>query len=143
MPPQTITVTLFVDTNKINIGNMDQSCNFGQDVTKISNCDYTVEAEPKDVIIWQATPMQTAPSTTDTVKIIAIWCQTDRPGNSKKTNVMGPFSRRSNTDLAVVSTVVGKHGETTEYKLFFQVNKNGVPHGIYFVDPKIAIKPRS
>ncbi|MDZ7607577.1 MAG: hypothetical protein U5K79_18760 [Cyclobacteriaceae bacterium] len=136
--PQTITITLYVDTQNITLANTDQYCNFGQDVTKISNCDYTVEAEPGDLIVWQAIPK---PATTDTVKILAIWGRTNRPDRRRSDYVMGEFIRNQDGDRSVAARVVGKQRQIQSYKLFFMVSKNGVPSGIYFIDPKIAIKP--
>jgi hypothetical protein len=138
--PQTITITLFVDTNNITLANVDQFCNFGQDVSKISNCDYTVEAEPGDIIVWQAIPKQ---PTTDTVKILAIWGRTNRPNQHRSDNVLGEYNRKQDGDRSVSARVVGKHRQMQSYKLFFMVSKNGVPSGIYYIDPKIAIKPKS
>ncbi len=131
--PETITITLNVDTRTINPSNLEEVCNFGQG-EGVSNEDYTVEARLGDIIVWQGVS-STAPDT-DEVQIKAI----NHEGGARvfSKNVLKDTRENPGIVMGVVSE--GKDGEEEKYKVQFRVLNDGEKRGGTFnIDPKIRI----
>jgi len=141
-------VTLNVDTQNINIDNIDDSCDFGQDKAKTKNKDYTTtlklkkaeEQQPEDAISWKGTPKAKGnePGSKDRVVVTAIWCNLNGEGE----NVLGDFTENSNKEISAFPKKVGLE----DYTLYFMVynwidEKTEKLRGVYFIDPKIVVNP--
>lgn len=139
-------VTLYVDTQNIQIDNIDDSCDFGQDKKTTPNKGYTtrlnlkdtIEPDPKYRIIWNGVPKAKGndPGSKDRVVVTAIWC--DLNGESK--NVLGNFKKNSKEEICGFPKKEG----TEKYTLYFMVynwidEKTEKLRGVYYIDPKIVV----
>jgi len=130
----TVTITLNVNTNQINVHNVDSESNFGQ-VSSITNENYTTNANAGDTVTWQGL---SSVSELDVVNITAInyegghnvFNQNNLPGNGLSPEKV----------IGVVQN--GMAGKTEVYTLFFTVYNNGTKRGGSFrIDPKLAVNP--
>jgi len=131
--PETITITLNVDTRTINPSNLDEVCNFGQG-EGISNADYTVDVRLGDIVLWRGLS-STAPET-DEVQIKAI----NHEGGARVFGKNVLKESRENPGIVLGVVAEGKDGDQEKYKVQFRVLSDGDRRGGTFnIDPKIRI----
>lgn len=134
VPFETHIITLHVDTGKIENGNIDQVCTFGQG-DGVSNEDFTIVVKPGDVIMWQGVSSN-APET-DQVLISAI----NYEGGARIFSKNTLKDSRQNLGVVLGTVSEGKDGDEHKYKLSFKVLNSGEKRGGTFnIDPKIKIK---
>ena len=140
-------VTLNVDTRNINIGNIDDCCDFGQDKSKISNRDFTTalnlrdttDPDPKYRVIWKATPIaqKGVEGCDDIVDITAIWFKSDVDG----IHVVGNFKQKSRGEIYGFPQKLGMEDFYLFFKVYNMIGGKEVLRGIYYIDPKIVVNP--
>lgn len=122
-------VTLYVDTDKINNGNVDEYANFGQAVS-ISNEEYTTYVRKGDIVIWKGV------SVTDPLDIVNI-SKINHQGGPRlfnKNTLNGNGGDDAGANEVVVGVVTkgpemkgGNSLDKEKYLLHFKVKKNGEP----------------
>ncbi len=133
-PFETHVITLQVNTNQIEVGNVNQVSTFGQ-ASDISNEDFTIVVKPGDIIMWKGVSSD-APDT-DKVMIHSI----NHEGGARifSKNTLKDNRQNPGVVLGVVSE--GKDGDEHKYKLSFKVLNNGTKRGgTFHIDPKIQVK---
>jgi autotransporter translocation and assembly factor TamB len=133
-PPESVVVTLYVNTAQIDNRNVNASCNFGQ-AQGISNEEFTIDVNVGDNITWQGVSAN-APST-DIVNIVSI----NHEGGK---NVFGENILKGNDQnpQKVTGTALYKtdEGKKYKYKISFTVmNGTKKRNGMFHIDPKIEV----
>jgi|GEM_PF-756969 hypothetical protein len=133
---ESIVVTLYVDTSKIDKDNVNASCNFGQAV-EISNEEFTIEAKVGDTITWQG--VSTNAPDTDVVNIKSINHEGGK--NVFGQNVLiGDRETPEKVVGKVVSTTGDEKKDLFKYKISFTVLNNGSNrNGTFHIDPVIKV----
>lgn len=125
-------ITLYVNTSAIDDGNTSTTCNFGQE-DGISNEDYTIEAAPGDIIIWNG--VSSSSPNTDIVNIMKIKYESGTDVFNKK-----ELEGNGQSGETVIGTVQsGKKDDVLKYKIEFTVYNNNSKRGKYKIDPVIKI----
>jgi hypothetical protein len=129
---QTHEITLYVDTEKIDMQNLEHTCNFGQDAG-ISNEDFTLLIQPGDTIIWKGIS-STNPE--DKVKIHKVIY-------SSGTNFFDSRTLRDSDGVVTAQVVNGQPEDYLKYDIEFKVERNGRELSDTFpIDPKLRMAHR-
>lgn len=127
---QTHTITLYVDTEKVSIRNIEATCNFRQG-PDISNENFTVYVKKGDTLIWKGVSTSSEDDKVDIKSIVY----------KSGTNF---FDSTVLKDIGGVVTGVIVKGETDEYEkydLYFKVYRNGRWLSTDFpIDPKLRFR---
>jgi len=127
-------VVLNVDTAKITLANMEETCNFGQ-APNVSNEDYTIKVAVGDIIIWSG--VSSSDPSVDKVEITKILY-------SSGTNVLDERSIRDSNGVVTAEVKVGEVGDYEKYDIEFKVYRNGrVVRETFPIDPKLRIIART
>jgi len=130
--PQTVVVTLNVNTGQIDKQNLPTTCNFGQP-QNISNEDFTIEVNVGDIIIWQGVS-SSAPET-DIVEITKIKRAKGKNIFDKEELLPGENKKISGKALSKTTTE-----DIYKYDISFTVTNNGKKrNGTFHIDPKIMV----
>jgi len=123
------TITLIVETGKIEKGNLDTTCNFGQ-VAGVSNEDFTTLVHLDDDITWVGEPSMDSPDA-DLVEIKLV----KHEGGKR---ILNKKILRGNTKV-VGKVKNGKKDDVEKYLIEFTVYNNGIKRGKYKIDPKLQV----
>lgn len=129
-----LTITLYVNTSRIDHKNVDRDCNFGQS-GNVPNEDYTSRVNVGDTVTWQGV---SSTNVNDKVNINRINYQ----GNS---NIFGRSVIEGSGDPETVTGLVEQDtgGDEETYTIFFSVLNSGNPRppdgDPFHIDPKIQV----
>ena len=131
--PETHIITLYVDTANIENGNIDDTCNFGQD-QDVSNIDYTIQVNKGDIVMWRGVSTSSAE---DMVQITSINYQ----GGARVFDKNVLTDSQQSPGVVVGTVNLGKEGDEEKYTVSFKVFNNGTQrNGTFHIDPKLQIK---
>ncbi len=134
-PPDSVVITLYVDTAQINNRNVNASCNFGQ-AQDISNEEFTTVVNLGDSVTWQGVSAN-APST-DVVNIVSINHEGGK--NVFDANVLKGSTSEGREKVTATAIQRTTGGEKYKYKISFTVFNNGTKrNGTFHIDPKIEV----
>ena len=127
------TITLYVDTDKINETNIDSTCNFGQ-TNGVSNADYTTVVTFGDEITWVG--ISSSSPDTDIVKIKKIKYESGAEILTKKVNRNSWFSPKVRGKVNIKDRLDLTKENKEKYSIEFKVKGKT---GRFIIDPKLQI----
>lgn len=123
-------ITLYVDTDKVDMRNLSSTCNFGQD-PNISNEDYTIDIGKGDTVIWVG---KSKSNENDIVLIKKI-------NYGSGTNFFGTNTLKGRDGEVTGEIVSGEPGDYEKYEIEFKVVRDGHQLRETFpIDPKLRMK---
>jgi len=131
-PMQTVTVTLNVDTGRIEKTKTSSYCSFGQP-EGVSNEDFTIDVNVGTTVVWQGVS-SSAPGT-DVVNITSINYRGGK--NVFERNVLRGNNEKPERVFGKVVAATPP-GQECKYSISFTVTSNGAKRGgTFIIDPKI------
>ncbi len=129
------TITLHVDTDNINIQNLDSTCNFGQP-PGVSNKDFLTNVKFGDEITWIG-KSSSSPGT-DKVKIKKIKYESGAEILTSKVKRNTWFTLKVNAKVNKKENFDMTKGEEEIYSIEFKVFRKG-KNETFIIDPKLQI----
>jgi len=124
------TITLHVDTEKINMTNVEKTCNFGQD-PNIPNEVYTIDVSVRDTIVW----VGKSKNNKDVVHVKKIIY-------SSGTNFFDRKKLRDKDGVVTGVVIINEPDAYEKYEIEFKVKRNGEWLDDTFpIDPKLRMRP--
>lgn len=134
-PPESVVITLYVDTARIDKQDVNASCNFGQEQV-ISNEEFTTVVNLGDTVTWQGVSAN-APET-DIVNIVSINHEGGK--NVFDQNILKSSMSEGREIVTAIAKLRTDGGEKYKYKISFTVMNNGAKrNGMFHIDPKIEV----
>lgn len=122
-------ITLTVDTEKINMGNLESTCSFGQDPS-IPNEVYTVDVNVRDTVVW----VGKAINNRDIVEIKKIIY-------SSGTNFFSHKVLKDTRGVVTGVVIINEPDVYEKYNIEFKVKRNGSWLSDTFpIDPKLRMR---